>query len=101
MRGATILNMYRAIVKDQYGYEVWNEIVEAQDHEDARHVASAEYREYIQSAYEPGDYKAQVILAEPFYVKVDAVKPCDACETTMMDPCHECGGTEYEPASNT
>lgn len=29
------------------------------------------------------------------------LKPCDACVTTLKDPCHECGGTGFENVRNT
>lgn len=56
------LHRYQAIAYDERGYELWSDVVEATDIEDARREAALEYESCTTGAYEPGHYKARVML---------------------------------------
>lgn len=53
---------YQAKAIDERGFTIWSDVVEAKGPDEASEEARLEYESYMLDAYEPGHYKAQVML---------------------------------------
>lgn len=65
---------WQATAYDEWGYEVWDEVIDASDDiDEARLEAEREYRAHVTGAYEPGHYKAAALLEAKIRFEVRAL----------------------------